>query len=158
MKSELNELNAKVSGEPNGGRCEKAMERYLSLDKNEVLPPSLTIHLLRCKKCRTEVHYLSLAEKVAAKGLKVPLKIPGAESRKQVSLAKWVVCGAAMIFLLIAFGISGRAFNQKLQVAFYICFALSVCLYCSVFISTNLDYFVKKIEKMGGGRLGAGRL
>ena len=58
------------------------MDRFLELDKNERLPLGVTIHLLYCKKCRTEVRLFTMAEKVCAQ----PLKIPVADNDKIISL------------------------------------------------------------------------
>ncbi|MCD1654172.1 hypothetical protein K7J14_05590 [Treponema zuelzerae] len=46
--------------------CQKAFDRYLSLDKYEHVPLSVTVHLLFCPVCRTSVRRLTLAEKVLA--------------------------------------------------------------------------------------------
>lgn len=46
--------------------CQKAFDRYLSLDKYEHVPLAVTVHLLFCPVCRTSVRRLTLAEKVLA--------------------------------------------------------------------------------------------
>ncbi len=43
-------------------KCEKYFDRFLSLDKNEIIPLSVSIHLLLCAKCRTAVRSMSIAE------------------------------------------------------------------------------------------------
>ena len=44
--------------------CENFMEKFLLLDKNEILPLSMTFHLLFCEECRTIVRSFSKAEKI----------------------------------------------------------------------------------------------
>ena len=134
-------------------KCEKLMEEYLMLDKNQVVPLHLTLHLLCCKKCRSEVHYLSLAEKIAAKELKADagLKSPAIKeeaSKPPISMTKWIVGGALMMIFLMFFGVTSKNATPELQVLFYIFFAAAVCAYCAVFIATNLDFFIKKIDRL----------
>lgn len=128
--------------------CEKIMNSYLLLDKNEVIPPKISLHLLTCQKCRTEVHYLSLAEKIAAKPLKTKLLPEKQIKRKPISMTKWVLCGSIMMIFLMIFGITSKNADSELQVTFYIFFALAICVYCAVFIASNLDYFIKKIDTL----------
>ena len=133
-------------------KCEKMMDEYLMLDKNQVVPLKLTLHLLSCQKCRSEVHYFSLAEKIAAKELKsdADLKAPAIKeeaSKNPISMTKWIVGGIIMMIFLMFFGVESKNATQELQVLFYIFFAVAVCAYCSVFIATNLDFFIKKIDK-----------
>ena len=51
-------------------KCNKIIERYLMLDKHQMIPFDITLHLLFCKKCRLEVVKLVAAEKTAAATLK----------------------------------------------------------------------------------------
>jgi len=137
--------------------CEKMMDKYLSLDKNEVVPLRLTLHLLKCQKCRTEVHYLSLAEKIAAKPLKERFTAQGLKStvknvipqmKNPITMTKWVIGGIIMTLFLLIFGIASKNCAPELQLLFYIFFAFVVSSYCAVFIAKNLDYFIKKFNTM----------
>lgn len=124
-------------------KCENIMEEFMMLDKNERLPLKLTLHLLACKECRTQVRYLSLAEKYAAEHLKASVEF----RIKPVSMSKWIVCGILMIAFMLMFGtISDKINNQSLTTTFYIVFGLIVTAYCAVFMGQNLDFFVKKIN------------
>ena len=44
-------------------QCEKVMNNFLELDKNQKIPLHITAHLLFCKECRSKVRVLTLAEK-----------------------------------------------------------------------------------------------
>ena len=139
-------------------KCEKNMETYLLLDKNEVVPLSVTLHLLLCKSCRTEVHYLSLAERTAAKTLKE--KLPECNATKKmeapknpISMTKWIVGGATLTIFLLFFGVTAKSATPELQLLFYIFFAAAICAYCAVFIATNLDFFIKKIDTLSSMNL-----
>ncbi len=127
-------------------KCEKTMDDFMMLDKNERLPIAITLHLLSCKKCRTQVRYLTLAEKYTGEYLR-----PTAELQiKPVSMAKWIVCGIVMIVFMLMFGaFSSKINNQNLITAFYLVFGLIVTAYCAVFMGQNLDFFVKKITPKG---------
>ena len=45
-------------------KCKKYFERYLSLDKNEIVPFRASLHFLFCAKCRTAVRSMSAAERL----------------------------------------------------------------------------------------------
>lgn len=142
--------------------CEQFMNAFLALDKEEKMPLKMTIHLLKCRKCRTEVRQLTLAEKEAAKPLKIkvsqknpilvsvmakinPNWVPEKE-RQAVTLAGWISVGVSMILLMMFFGIySASMRSQMLSVAFYLVFAGCVISYGALFIINNMDFFVKKI-------------
>lgn len=51
--------------------CEKAFDRYLSLDRNERVPLGVTFHLLACSSCRTSVRRLTRAERMLSRPLVV---------------------------------------------------------------------------------------
>lgn len=132
-------------------KCESIMERFLQLDKNERLPLSMTLHLLKCKKCRTQVHYLTLAEKYASKPLqnKSLKEILENMSAKPVSLTKWIIWGILMIFLMITFGIFLNKIDRtSFAIIFNVMFGVMVTVYCALFVGMNIDFFIKKTEKL----------
>ena len=43
-------------------KCDRIMDSFLELDKNQKIPFRITWHLLTCKKCRTQVRLCTLAE------------------------------------------------------------------------------------------------
>ena len=52
-----------------------------------------------------------------------------------------------MILFMLAFGLSPyHESSRAITVSFYIFFAVAVTVYCSMFIGTNIDYFVKMIN------------
>ncbi|MBE6344245.1 MAG: hypothetical protein J6B32_06090 [Spirochaetaceae bacterium] len=151
-----------------GKKCDQIMDCFLELDKNQRLPWSVSLHILFCKKCRTEIRLFSLAEKKCAEPLKVPLvgndeiitllmkKIDEnyVEEGKiaHISMRKWIVSGILMILAMLVFLVSRPMFsNDALDLAFFILFACIVSAYCAIFVSSNIDFFVKKIETLKDG-------
>lgn len=145
--------------------CEEFMDEYLSLDKGERLPADLTFHLLTCQKCRAEIRALSRAEKIAGKPLQIPVPVtdetivkvaksvdPSFDPEKaHVPLFQWVIAGVIMIIAMFFFGIyTSSASSHALLLAFYLVFAGAVTAYCMLFIGTNIDFFVKKINSIKG--------
>ncbi|MBE6349386.1 MAG: hypothetical protein E7062_01340 [Spirochaetaceae bacterium] len=141
--------------------CEKAMNTFFELDKNERLPLKLTLHLFACKKCRSLVRSLTLAEKSASKTLQQVKKTTDApilsimeniknsvpvSQQPQVSLAKWITGGIIMICLMLFFNFLTQG-NSSFSFIFAIVFAGVVCAYSAIFVGSNLDFFVKKIQK-----------
>ncbi|MBO6218111.1 MAG: hypothetical protein J6N81_00855 [Treponema sp.] len=134
----------------NNETCEKNMDTFLSLDKYERIPLRLTLHLLSCKKCRTQVHYLSLAEKYASEPIKqTPIK-DALENMpvRPVTMTKWIIWGIIMILLLVVFClILNRIDRTSFAIFFNIIFGTLVTAYCVLFVGTNMDFFIKKIDK-----------
>lgn len=130
--------------------CEKNMDVFLSLDKNERIPLGVTLHLLKCKKCRSQVHYLTLAERYASE----PIRTNGIKEMlenlpvKPVSMTKWIFWGVVMILLMVNFVLFLNKIDQKtFAIIFNIIFGILVTAYCTLFVGTNIDFFVKKIGK-----------
>jgi hypothetical protein len=152
--------------------CDKSFDRYLSLDKNARVPLPVTLHLLVCSSCRTEVRSMTRAEehlasplglrvntqsydpgimlameRIAASGLSYA-KTDMKETR--VSLLRWLVSGLALIagFAIVPFtaiGIwSSAVLGNAFSVPFYILCGVAVTGYCGMFVGTNIDFFVKK--------------
>ena len=143
--------------------CERAMNRFFALDKDELLPLSLTLHLLGCKRCRTEVRLLTLSERVAARPLRAsatPREVSAlvAQVRSQsassaaknpVTLTNWIIGGVLMVCFMLAFVLLTRSLKSNLlSVSFYLVFAGSVTAYCALFVGANMDFFVKKIKTL----------
>lgn len=142
-------------------KCEHYMDEFLMLDKGQKLPFDLTLHILFCSKCRSEIRALSKAEEAAGRPLQIPVPVtddsitlvmrkidPSYSPRKyQVPLFQWIVAGIIMIIALCSFGFyTSSSSSRALLVAFYLVFAFAVTAYCLVFVGTNLDFFVKKIS------------
>lgn len=146
-------------------KCNEIMDKFLELDKNSHMPLSITLHLLFCKKCRTQVRLCSLAEKVSAEPLNTPFPLDNAmmisimkkidpsfvsvekNPIKPVTMKRWIIAGLVMIIAMLSFGIQTSATTSKLLIAvFYIFFASIVTIYCSLFVGSNMDFFVKKFQ------------
>ncbi len=139
--------------------CDATMKRYLSLDKGERIPLSLTAHLLTCGRCRNEVRFFRKAETAAASNAQVGItdksissvmeKIYASEeqSENKVSLSKWSVGGIAIVVLFLAFAIFSRGINStSLKLCIYIGFAALITVYCALLIRSNMDFFIKLIN------------
>ena len=130
--------------------CEKHMDIFLALDKNERIPFGTTLHLLKCKKCRTSVHYLTLAEKYAAEPLKSEKILQRLSNKevKPVSMTKWIVSGILMLLFMVIFVLFLNKLNKTgFAIILNTIFGLILTVYCVLFVGTNIDFFIKKIEK-----------
>ncbi len=141
--------------------CNKVMEEYLGLDKGERVPLKVTLHFLTCKNCRTQARLLRSAERSSvpdsckqtalddAAILAVMNKISAKNNGKKnpISLSKWIIGGAAMVVLFIVFSVFEKpGSNHPLTVYTYIELAALITAYCALFIRSNMDFFVKKID------------
>ncbi|MBR1912508.1 MAG: hypothetical protein IJ828_09165 [Treponema sp.] len=140
--------------------CDFYMDQYLSLDKGERLSASLTLHLLTCPKCRTEVRSLLKAEKLLKKPLDIPVPIesdtittvmkeidPSYNLREcKVSFMQWIITGIFMILCVIALSIFPIPITEMVALLSYGMLALMIVGYCIAFIGSNLDFFIKKME------------
>lgn len=145
--------------------CNEIMNHFLELDKNQLLPLRITFHLLTCKKCRSQVRFMTMAEKHC----KEPLSVPAEESSQAIislmqkidpeylaktsvapiSMRRWIVCGIAMILGMLFFMFHSKHVDSiALNVTFYCFFACAISAYCAIFVGSNLDFFVKKIENL----------
>ncbi len=146
--------------------CEQTINSFLEMDKDEQLGLKTTIHLLTCKKCRTVVRLCTLAQRSSARPLHIPVSMnnnsvtqivkkanPTIELLKDsqvkpVSMLKWVVAGIILIAAIVTFGsLHTRDTTSSLEITIYLCFAAFICGYCAFFIGSNLDFFIKQIDK-----------
>ena len=153
----------------NKKNCENIMDTFLSLDKDEHIPLKVSLHLLSCPKCRTQVRMMTKAEHLA----KVPLsqavnesdsviasvlkKIDtqkGSSTPNPISLRQWIVSGILMILLMLSFGLYTAESSEELKIAFYLVFALIITIYCAMFIGCNIDFFIKKINTQDFSKTG----
>lgn len=150
-------------------KCAKVMDDFLLLDKNQKLPFRITWHLLTCKKCRTQVRLCTLAEKASSKPLNASLPLDNdtlvaimaqidskyerkVEKIKHVSLRHWIIIGLIMLVAMLFYGIQTVSLNSTvLVIPFYLCFAGIVCVYCALFVGSNLDFFVKLFNTKPNG-------
>jgi len=158
--------------------CDTAFNRYLSLDKHERVPFSVTLHLLFCPVCRSAVRQMTKAEALLAKplstppaskhlgddpvlsaaieriissGLTYPVKEPVA---KRMSLLRWFLVGVLLTggFAVLPLTTSGvwmqDEFGKALVIPFYILCGCAVTAYGGLFIGTNIDLFVKRFKTL----------
>lgn len=163
------------SKNPGQSLCDLMMDRFLMLDKHERIPLRVTLHLLGCKKCRSQVRYLAKAEKIAAEPLKISVPLTNSKidailkeanpawpaknlKIKPVSMKKWIFYGILMILLMTTYQLSAAKLgSETVNTFFYIIFGIVVTAYCAIFIAVNLDFFVKKISSTNSQDLSACR-
>ena len=143
--------------------CDEIMDLFLELDKNQRIPLNVSLHLIFCKKCRTEVRLFTLAEKTCAQPLKVPLtdndsiidmlmsKINPDYIRDgeiaHISMKRWIISGVTMILAMLMFLVLRPSVaSTVLDISFCILFTCVVSTYCAIFVGSNMDFFIKKIE------------
>lgn len=143
--------------------CDSAMDCFLLLDKHQRVPLSVTFHLLQCKKCRTQVRLMSDVEKKLAEPLCVEIPLSDeklkqillkidpsfkAETACPVSLGKWVITGMCLMLAVLLFAVCDYNPDSVKFVssAVYLVFGVSITIYCTLFIISNMDFFVKKIH------------
>ncbi len=145
--------------------CEETINTFLELDKDEKLGFQTTVHLLTCKKCRTVVRLCSLAQRSSARPLRIPevmnntvteivkkanptIQLLKDSQAKSISMKRWLISGIALIIAILIFGIfQSSTSSSSLQVTIYLCFAAFICAYCAFFVGSNLDFFIKQIDK-----------
>lgn len=146
--------------------CEEIMNSYLMLDKNEHVPLNICLHMLKCRKCRNQIRLLSLAEKYLAEPLniQVPLTdttiekvlddIPPKVYRKIISrplsIAGWITGGIIMFLCFIIFmTFIPMMETRNLSLIYSLMIAVIVTAYCTLFVISNIDVFIKKISSKG---------
>ncbi len=145
--------------------CDNTIERFLELDKDENLGLKTSLHLLTCKKCRTVVRLCSIAQRSSARPLHIQEAIsnnvtsiiqkanPSIEllkdsQAKPITMKKWLYSGLGIVICFITFAFASPNGTPKvLEFTIYSVFSLILCLYTSFFIGSNLDFFVKIIDK-----------
>ncbi len=141
------------------------MNDYLLLDRHEHVPLKTTVHLLLCKKCRTEVRLLTLADKICTKPVSIPAPLTSdsissimkiiipeymeqTEEISKVSLKRWVISGVLMILAMLFFGINSYSQNSQIAISVYLIFAAVITAYVALFVAGNMDFFIKKIKNL----------
>ncbi len=132
--------------------CDKCMDRFMELDKDERLPLFITLHLLKCRECRTQVRYMSLAEKL----ISIPENtkdnerdVKYLEHPNPVTLTKWIITLILLILSMVTFAIvSSKIESTWLSIAFYIVLGMAISAYSAIFVAQNLDFFIKRIPEL----------
>jgi hypothetical protein len=147
----------------NNEKCNKIMDQYLELDRGQHLPLSLTMHLLFCKKCRREIKCMAHAEKILHEPIRIPVPLTDntiesvlltidpqfsdLKLKNPISMVNWIISGILMILFMVAFAFSTNS-NKDLDVAMSLVFAGCVITYILIFVFSNIEFFVKKINTM----------
>ena len=141
-------------------KCSFVMDRFFALDQNEKLPLWMTLHLLHCKECRTQVRMLTQAEKISSRDSKgsamfsagtisdVIARLYPEKPVKKVSLLNWGIAGIFLLFCMILLSVvSKQIVNKAVQLEIYLFIGILVSVFVMCFVTSNLDFFVKQIRK-----------
>lgn len=147
----------------NSEKCNKIMDQYLELDKGQHLPLSLTLHLLFCKKCRREIKCMTQAEKILHEPIRIPVPLTDntiesvllaidpqfsdVKLKNPISMVNWIISGILMILFMVVFAFSANS-SKDLDVAMSLVFAGCVITYILIFVFSNIEVFVKKINTL----------
>ena len=139
--------------------CENFMEKFLLLDKNEILPLSMTFHLLFCEECRTIVRKFSKAEKLtyqmeqrdckknsenSIKNFEILLNVFKDDIKiHKVHLFNWISIGIILLICMVFCSIFLNRFIPQMQNVWFVFIAAVICTYCVIFVGMNMDFFVK---------------
>lgn len=149
-------------------KCDKIMDEYLALDKNQRVPLRITRHLLTCEACRNKIKMISIAEKQISAPLNV--QTPKEDSsinavmnkvaqielenirKHQLPVYGWIIIGVIMIALLVGATYFIRILNSNIATSFYaLLLAFCIISYSAVFVYSHIDIFVKKIDTVVKG-------
>lgn len=139
--------------------CEKFMEQFLALDKNEHLSFEMIFHLLLCSECRTYVRLFTKAEKLVAKQENLNTNVfndnsvddltilqnifPNNDKIKKVHIYNWIFIGTLLLACMILCSFFMNKYIPQLQELWFVFIAAVICTYCLIFIAMNLDFFIK---------------
>ena len=144
-------------------KCNKIIERYLQLDKNQRLPLSITLHILSCKSCKNKIRMMSLAEESIKEPISIAVPITDNSieqimqkispesynkiTKNPISMTNWIISGIITIFLLCASVIFASKFNSSTLTFIYTLISgTAIITYCCAFVISNIDFFIKKIS------------
>lgn len=133
------------------------------LDKNQMVPLNISLHLLFCNKCRQTIKMLKIAEKEIAEPLSMVSPVTDESiqkimesvsedvykkiQKKSISFGSWIVTGLIMLFLLIVSIYTISLTNSRtLSIIYALLIAFCVTGYSATFVFGNIDVFVKKIS------------
>lgn len=139
--------------------CKNFMDNYMLLDKNQVLPLNMIIHLLFCEECRTIVRKFSKAEKLtfqveqkkcrqtcenSINNFEILQKIFKDDMKiHKVHLYNWIFIGIILLICMVFCSIILNRFIPQMQNVWFVFIATVICTYCVIFVGMNMDFFVK---------------
>ncbi len=144
-------------------KCEKLLNKYLELDKNQRVPFKLTLHLLFCRKCRQQIKVLSMAEKTLSSPLELQTPVTdnsikeiltkiNSEQYKKVQKkspkkALYLTTGLVLVAIIFSsLNFLGKLNNDDLILAYSWFLATCITAYIVSFIYSNIDIFIKKLS------------
>lgn len=144
-------------------KCNKIIERYLQLDKNQRLPLAITLHILSCKSCKNKIRMMSLAEESIKEPISITVPITDNSieqimqkispesynkiTKNPISMTNWIISGIITILLLCTSVIFASKFNSSTLTFIYTLISgTAIITYCCAFVISNIDFFIKKIS------------
>jgi len=136
-------------------KCSYVIEKFLELDKNQRIPAKLTLHILSCNECRSQIRMYTQAEKMMCRKEEnlfdfVPTSMvmeklyPGSTKPKKVPMLQWIIIGIMLLLCMIFSSIVIEKYIPQLNPLGFIFIAGIICSYALMFVWCNLDFFVKK--------------
>jgi len=139
------------------------MDSYLELDKGERVPLDLSVKLLLSKDCRKQIKMLRIAEKASSETFSVPVSVNDSTieavmariapdykqqaEKNPISMIKWILGGLVIILTTVFFSMLTKTVsNYKVSIAYYLMVAIAVIIYASMFVLSNMDFFIKRIN------------
>lgn len=145
--------------------CEKAINEYCKLDKNQSLPVALSIHMMFCPKCRTLIQNMERLDKFKELDglpkikedsiLKVMNKINALETKelegnkKPVLIPFFIVIALFMLpFIILPMLDIGKILIDSLGLFFVLPLGLLsasiTCIISAIFVIKNTKYLTKR--------------
>lgn len=144
----------------NKENCDSIMDMFFELDKNERIPLKITLHLLSCKNCRTNIRMMTKAERILQKKetdisvadgatlFDVMAKLyPQKYAQKKVSLKSWLITGIILLLCMIFLTVISAYVIPMIQIYACIFSGLAISCYVAFFIAGNMDFFIKATSK-----------
>lgn len=133
-------------------KCEKAIEKYLTLDNKQSMPLTLVFHLLVCKKCKQEFLELSRAFStlqkppyaISLEDTIMPLIMTNKRHYQKVSNFNWIAAGLIIVLSIVSISYSDTLrwltehFGNQIQVPIYLVLGCIISGYIGSFVASHM--------------------
>lgn len=150
-------------------KCNKVMERYCSLDADEIVPLGVRLHLFRCPRCSREAQlldrellrikdeFLFQMEHDASDAIMRHVYLSPVRYSRHVSSFKWLITGLILFagMMLMPFSQSLSWLNDfyggRLLFPLHLIMGFLISIYAVIMVGSNLEelktYVDDKLEK-----------
>ena len=148
-------------------KCEKIVQKFMSLDNSEPTPFSVRFHVFWCRRCRREIFGLKKTFESVKGGapFKAPAELCGIvmsrielleiDYARNVSNIKWFLAGAVIFASIFSISFSDWTDwvishgNPIFGLAIYIVMGLCLTIYSVSYIATHLSVLRRFYTKVG---------